>query len=837
MIEARLSNYKSEELQKKIQAAESMEADFMFGLTEAQVESRKKDGLVNKTKKKVTKSYWRIICDNVFTFFNIVFFVIAALMIVAGLPITQFFFLAPLGLNIAIGVIADIRVRLLVDRLKVVNGEKATVMRDGKEQEINVDEIVLSDILVIKSGDQIPCDGIVLSGFFDADESLLTGESEAVGKKEGSNVLSGSFCKSGKGYVRVTKIGLANYAETLQRQAKQFNRPKSEIKRTSLAIFWTTGIVAIVMGIAMTATELFQEGWFESLETYGDFIKSLSGSLVAMIPAGLYVLTSATLAIGVYNLYRRRMNVQELYCIEMLARVDVVCFDKTGTLTDGRLAVREVFQYSDVSATAINEALKSIVVSTGDDNATAEAIGRYAEDVEPLNVSKSIPFDSARKFSAATVDGGGTYIMGALEFIDGKIPDIALKDANRLMKSGYRVIGLFHSPKEIVNGEIPSKASLLSVISLTDNIKDDARANIEWFQSSGVEVKIVSGDNPITVSQIANACGVENATRFISMDKVDDEDIPAIIDEYAVFGRVSPEQKALIIEALQKQGHKVAMTGDGVNDIIALKKADCSIAMASGSSAARNAAHIVSLDNDFSKLPDVVREGRRVINNIQRTASLFLAKTTFAILMSLAFLVADWAIGANYPFSTSNMTLWEIFTIGIAGFLLALQPSNERLKGTVLGNILSKAIPAGLTEVLAVALVYAISAIYPGVYETENLVVTMAVLSFTLISIFTLFRTCLPFDRYRTFVFVLMVAGLLVAVLVDRFLVYPNGSGLFGLDFGAIAGNPYGSMVLLMVAVNIAICLLFYLGVVVLTDRLIVKKAAEKKGTPNDEIA
>ena len=813
------------ELNKRIANARPIEADFMYGLSDEEVAERKKDGLGNKVKKQVTKSYWRILADNFLTFFNIVFFVIAALMIIGRLPITSFFFLGPLCLNIAIGLLADIRVRLLTDRLRVVTGERATAMRNGKEISLPLGELVLSDIVVIKAGDQIPCDSLIVSGDLEVDESLLTGESDTVKKKEGDRILSGSFAKAGKCYARIEKVGSANYAESLQKEAKRWTRPKSEIKRTCLAIFWTTGITAIVMGLAMFATELIQNGWFESLEEYGDFIKSLSGSLVAMIPAGLYVLTSATLAIGVYNLYKKRMNVQELYCIEMLARVDTVCFDKTGTLTDGKLQVGEVFQYDETSLGEIKGILASLEEATGDSNATSEALLRFSSGEETMPASLVVPFDSGRKYAAATFEGKGTYIIGASEFINGKMPDIAIKDATRLMKSGYRIIGLFHSKDPIKDGKIPSKSSLICQISLIDHIKEDAKSNIEWFQSSGVQVKIISGDNPLTVSEIARRCGVAGADRFISMENVKDEDIQKAVAEYSVFGRVRPEQKAKIVEAIQNEGHKVAMTGDGVNDILALKKADCSIAMASGSSAARNVAHMVSLDNDFSKLPAVVKEGRRVINNIQRTASLFLSKTTFAIVLSLVFLITDWAVGYDYPLSTNNMTMWEFFTIGLAGFFLALQPSNERLEGKVMFNILSKALPAGLCEALSVGLCYLLAAFYPALWSGDGqLIITMATISFTLISLFAFFRVCFPFDKYRSWVFLLVLAGLVLTFVVDRYALYPNGYEAFGLNFGLLTGGEHGNYTILMITGILVVCLVIYYASVRLINRLGKKK-------------
>jgi cation-transporting ATPase E len=762
-----MTGKRREEFIKEVAAAEPLEADFMVGLTSEQVAARKKEGFGNKVQKKVTKTYGEILVDNLFSFFNLVFFAIAIFMIVAKLEIRYYFFLLPIGCNIVIGLYSDIRARRLVDKLRVVTDPRVRAMREGKLVNLPVDEVVLSDIVVLEAGDQICVDGLLVHGEISTDESLVTGESIVVSKTIGSQVLSGSYVKYGKAYVRVNRVGIANYAEGLQDAAKRFKRPKSELKLSFLRIFWTTGSLAIAIGIAEIVTWLLNHPAVMPLTYVGfqRFAQGLSGSLVAMIPAGLYLLTSLTLAIGLINLAQKHMNVQDLYSIEMLARVDTVCFDKTGTLTDGKLAVKDFYNYSAFTDAELKARILGIIKSTGDNNGTARSLKESFSE-EPLNASLSIPFDSARKYSAASFPNAGTFILGAPDYVHGSMSDIARDRIAHLAGRGYRVLGLFYSQKSIEKGHIPSKSELVAILSLSDHIKPDAKDNIEWFKKNGVAVKIISGDNPMTVSEIANEVGVEGAANFLSMENVKDEEIPSLVNQYTVFGRVSPEQKAKIIEALQNEGRKVAMTGDGVNDIIALKTADCSIAMASGSSAARNVANIVSVDNDFSKLPAVVGEGRRVINNLQRTAALFLAKTIFAIVLSFFFLVSSWFHGQSYPFFTNNMYVWEIVTIGGGGFFLALQPTNDRLKGHFLTNVLSRAIPAGIADIFAVSIIFAISLINRSFmsYETAKY---LSVIVFSLMSYLVLFRISLPRDLYRSAVF-----GGLLAI----------GAGFFGLD-------------------------------------------------------
>lgn len=786
------------------------------GLAEEQVKERRSEGLSNKTPKKVTKSYFRIITDNLLSFFNLVLFGIAILMLAAGVYSVKYYgFLVILLANIAIGIITDIRARRLVDKLRLITDPKVKVVRDGSLIEISTDELVFEDVMLLTSGEQICADAIVINGSMNADESLITGESVAVKKGIGSQIYSGSYVKSGQVYAVVNRVGRANYAEDIQSKAKEFSRPKSELKHSCLEIFRVTGVLSIALGLAMVITYVIQRFAIGSpdVPSFYDFAISLGGSMVAMIPSGLYLLVSLALATGVLNLGKKHMNVQELYCIEMLARVDVICFDKTGTLTDGTIQVTEMKNYSSFKDMELEHALASLVSATKDDNGTAKAIkNAYGEG--NLECLTFIPFDSEYKFSAATFKEYGTFVFGAPGFVDALSSKQGDEDLLEASKKGFRVVALYHNDLPIENGKIPCKNQLVALILFADHIKNDAKENIKWFRTNGVDIKVISGDNPVSVSQIAREVGVPEADKYVLMSEVKDEDIPELVKHYNVFGRVKPEQKALIVEALQKEGHKVAMTGDGVNDIIALKKADCSIAMASGASAARNVAHLISMDNDFSKLPDVVAEGRRVINNLQRSSSLFLGKTTFAVVLSFVFLIITWCGLPGYPYSTTNLFVWELCSIGGAGLLLSLQPSRERLSGSFMKNVLSTAIPSGIAEILCVCAFFVTYAIAPN-FMSYQAAITCSTISFTLISYLVLWRICTPFDRYRLFVFVfLLVSGascfLLDALLPCKIVDGVEKSFYLDLDYSLLTTKTILFMVCQFVVIGVIYFLMDY---------------------------
>ena len=779
-----------------IENAEVLDVRAEIGLTDEQLAIRTEEKLFNKTPKRVTKSYLKIFLDNVLNFFNVLLFSIAIIMLIAGIGyvkdgqygivwehLPSFFFLVILISNICIGLFQDIHARRLVDSLKVVSSLKARVLRNGEETEIESAKVVLSDIIILKTGDQIVADGVIVDGFVEVNESILTGESIDVKKDKNSEVFAGSYVTSGVAKMLVTKVGKAIYIEKLQEEAKTFKRPKSEIIKSLNYIFKIIGGIVISLGTLLVITFIIAfakngtQFWPLNAPTVQSAVLSMAGSLVSMLPTGMYLLTSTTLAVGVIRLAQKRMLVQELYSIEMLARVDTLCLDKTGTITDGTMNVKEVLPFGKNKKEDLEKILISIVKGTGDTNGTANAILKAYNDLEGLEVFKAFPFNSKKKLSAISVTNGLSYVLGAREFVsldDEKI----LKMCEEHEAKGERVL-VIASTKQPYEEDKKIKFSPLGVLILEDHIRDDAYENIEWFKNNGVDIKIISGDNALSVSKIAEKVGVRDADKYVSLEGMSLEEVAEIADKYTVFGRVSPNQKQVLIKALRDKDHTVAMTGDGVNDILALKTADCSIAMASGSAAARNVAHLVSLDSNFSNLPQVVAEGRRVINNLQRTCSLFLVKTIFAVVLTTIFLVISWCKGLPdtsqiYPFTTKNMFIWEFATIGISALLLSFQPNNERVSGGFAFNIFKKAVPSAISMIWIVIITFLIHWIFPN-YLSYDAAKAIAVITYSLFSYAILFNVCWKFDVYRIVMFVGMVIFGIVAFVLD--VIMPSTSG------------------------------------------------------------
>lgn len=743
-----------------------IECDLSIGLTSNQVETRKKSGLTNKIQKHVTKSTWKIIRDNVFNFFNIFLFIIAAAMIVAKLPPTYFGFLVVVIANITIGIIQDIRARRLVKKLRIVSYPYVNVLRDKNASRILSNELVLSDIVLLKAGDQILVDSTIMEGSIEVNESMLTGESINIQKNVGDVIYSGSFVVSGTGKARVDKLGKENYAEQLQIKAKKSKKRASEILDAFQKIFKILSIV--VSSIALTLVIVYiVKGQLSSYEDYQNSMKYISGALVTMLPTGMFLLTSATLAVGVIQLAKKRMLVQELYSIEMLARVDILCFDKTGTLTDGALVLNSIVPQNNFDKHEIEKILHTLVTSTNDTNSTANALLDAYKATPILHYHSFVPFNSERKYSAVMLEDGRSFVLGAREFVPHK--DKHIDEVCEAYESqGLRVLILGLSKKVINPKEKLPHLEICSIVVLEDHIRDDAKKNILWFKENGVEIKIISGDNPVSVSVIAKNVGIENADKFISLEGKSIAEVEQLANEYTIFGRVSPEQKEALVRALQSKGHKVGMTGDGVNDILALKAADCSIAMASGSEAAQHVAHLVTMDSNFSSLPNVVGQGRRVINNLQRTCSLFLVKTLFAIILSLFFTFTLAFANQGYPFKTSHMYVWEFCTIGLASLFLSFQPNEEKLsKSNFLNNIITRTIPAGILQSIICIVFFSLA--IGGVISIDTATV-VSVLTFSVTSLVVLVRICMPFDIYR--VMVVIVFGLisLAMFLADAFI-------------------------------------------------------------------
>lgn len=797
--------------------AEHYDLDIEFGLSSAQVRERVKNKLTNKTKKYVSKSYFRIIYENLINFFNLLLIAISVAMVIARLEIGKFVFLGILILNIAIGLYQDFRARKLIDKLKVISSINVNVLRDGTFQYVKSPNVVLSDIIEIKQGSQLVCDGTIVDGFVELNESLLTGESANISKKTGDNVYSGSFVTSGRALYRVDHIGKDNYSEKLMNNAKKFKRVKSEILSSIKAIFKIIIVFVIILGAAQIAIHWNDLQDINS-QGFSDAVASISGSLVAMIPIGMYLLTSVTLAVGVIRLANKKMLTQDMYCIETLARVDTLCLDKTGTLTDGNLSVHKVVSTSEISERDLAKIAVTLVDATRDDNSTATAIRNEFHTLNKFDSYFAVPFNSQRKYSAVMLEDGRSIVMGAREFIPhtNKEVDPLCREYEKL---GMRVLVLAQYNHVISIDEKLGPSSILGFIVLQDHIRDDAPENIKWFKENGVNMRIITGDNPESAAEIARRAGIEGADKYISLEGMSLEEVRHIAREYTIFGRVSPEQKAQIIEALKDDGHTVAMTGDGVNDILALRVADCSIAMASGSDAAKNVSHLVSLDSNFSSLPDVVKEGRRVINNLQRSVAVFLIKTVFAMLVTALFLLKAFKIADVYPFETNNMYIWEILSIGIGSLFLSLQPNEEKIKSKFLMNIGFRVLPAAIIQTLFVVFFF--------LYEKDVEVATsLSVLSFSIFSFVILIRICLPFDIYRFFLVVGLVFISSIVMVADYFANSAHFN--LGINYSVLLNKEHALTLIVVMIVSLILYIALSYGVHVLHN-YIDKKMEEKK--------
>lgn len=728
------------------------------GLTNEQVAERIEHKLVNVVNNKNTKTYKSIIFGNIFTFFNLLCFLAAGSLIAVG-AWTDCFFLIIVLANTLIGIIQEIKAKKTVEKISLVSSPMALVVRDKIENKIPVEEIVLDDIIVLQTGKQICADCIILEGSIEVNESLLTGESVAVKKNKGDTLYSGSFVVSGKCSARVDKVGSNTYTAKLAAQAKKYQKPKSELMGTLNTVIKIIGVVIIPLAVLM-----FLNNYDVLEKNLSPTVRQTAGSVIGMIPSGMFLLTSVALAVGVVKLIKKRTLVQDLYSIEMLARTDVLCLDKTGTITDGTMKVSNVVQIKPDLKYTMEQLIGSMLTALDDNNMTSRALIAhfgYSKELTPIT---TLPFSSSRKLSAVTFSTGETFVFGAPEYVlKGKNAQIDSLVKNYASK-GFRVLLFAECDGAIKDDKLPVKREAVALVVIEDHIRDDAPETIEWFKKNGVEVKIISGDNPVTVSEVSRRVGVENSDRYISLEGLSQQQVIDAADQYTVFGRVSPEQKCILVKALKAKGHKVAMTGDGVNDILALKEADCSVAMASGSEATRLVSNLVLLDSNFSSMPDVVAEGRRVINNIQKSSSLFLMKTIYTILLSIFFLIMK----APYPFSPKQVLLLELFVIGIPSFFLALQPNNDPIRGKFLTNLLSKSLPGSLILFISVIGCY----LFDLFLGTNGQYETMASLCVTFVGLLVLFRICKPFDVFRGIMFTAMLILCATILSVENFFTF-----------------------------------------------------------------
>ncbi len=724
-----------------------------LGLPLEVVEQRTLDELTNTTGGKKSKSIPRIIFSNVVTFFNILIFIIAGFLIAVG-AVTDLAFLIIVTINIVIGTVQEIRAKKMIDELSLMSSPYAKVKRGGEIKEIPTDEVVLDDLLLLEPGKQICADSILLEGQVEVNESLLTGEADAIVKKPGDVLLSGSFIVSGRCQARVDKVGKDNYIEHLSNQAKVYKKPKSDLLISLNRIIQIMSIPIILIGVA-----LFLIMYFRNSIDLTTSIRKTAGAMVGMIPSGLFLMSSIALFVGVIRLSQKKVLVQELYCIEMLARVDCICLDKTGTITDGTMVVKNVIDYNTIYGLATKNIISAILNALHDNNMTSQALEAKFGLGKRIKHTAAIPFSSQRKYQAVTFDKFGTFILGAPEFVLGADFKNFSRDVEKYAKLGYRVLCLAHREGIIHGGNLPEgPIQVASMILIEDNIRPDAIETIKYFKESGVDVRVISGDNPITVSKISQRAGIEEADKYISLDGMSDQDVVRAALEYRVFGRVSPSQKKLIIQTLKAAGKTVAMTGDGVNDILALREADCSIALASGSDAARNCSHLVLLDSNFGSMPSVVAEGRRVINNVTSVASLFLTKTIFSLFLAIQALSTG-----TYPISAIQLILIDTLAIGVPSLLLVNEPNNNPVVGRFLPNVIKKALPGALVILFISLIVFGLA----NQLNMDNLTLTtIIVIAATHTCLMVLYKACKPFNSLRKWLFVGCYAVFLFAITV-----------------------------------------------------------------------
>ena len=734
------------------------------GLTDEEVRQRVEEGLTNRADISTDKTTKEIVISNVFTYFNLIFLVITILLIMVG-SFRNLTFLPIIIGNTVIGIVQEIRAKKTLEKMSLLNAPHADVIRNGSVKQISTEELVKDDVILLTAGKQICADAVVISGNIQVNESLLTGEADEVEKTEGSTLMSGSFVVSGECYARLEKVGNESYISRLSLEAKSMGgKEQSEMIRSINLIVKWVGIVIIPIGLI-----LFWQSHFVNGESITKSVTSTVAAIIGMIPEGLYLLTTVALALSTMKLARKKVLLHDMKSIETLARVDVLCVDKTGTITEPDMKLKEIFlcknSGADGTQTALTlDELKSLILdyanASVDNNATMLALKAYAAEALTNNTSalhrtavSQQAFSSSLKYGSVTFSDG-TYLLGAPEFIMhedfARIEEEIIPYADK----GDRVLLFARYNGENVENGINGSVTPLGFVALANPIRANAVKTFEYFKSQGVAIKVISGDNPRTVSRIAIQAGIESAESFVDAATLDTEDkIADAVNKYTVFGRVTPKQKKQLVKALQAKGHTVAMTGDGVNDILAMKDADCSVAMASGSEAAAQAAQVVLLDSDFAHMPDVVYEGRRVVNNIQRSASLFLVKNIFSLLLSLFSVI----LMVTYPLEPAQVSLISMFTIGVPGFLLALEQNKDRIKGHFITNVMLKALPGGLTDVIAVGALVVCGEVF---CISDASIGTIATLVLSVVGFMILFKISEPLNGMKYAVIIGNIAGL-----------------------------------------------------------------------------
>ena len=796
----------------------------MTGLTNEQVQERIAEGKVNVNENPNTRTYKQIILENTLTFFNFLNITLLVLVLFVR-SYKNSMFMGIILINTVIGIIQEIRAKKTIDKLAILTESKTVVLREGKKWSISTEKLVLDDLIFLKTGDQVPADVKVLEGTVEVNESLLTGESDNLSKSQGDELFSGSFVTSGEACCQVIHVGKDNYASQITSEAKEFKRHNSELRNSLNAILKVISIIIVPLG-AM----LFYKQYMIVGDTLKDSVVNMVAAVLGMIPEGLVLLTSVALTLGSMVLATKKTLVQELYCIETLARVDTLCLDKTGTITEGTMKVEDVQLYDTAQTTVvqhtakfdpetgepvqnvsalkpevtvsaekengqIQETVNSETVSQEerqklqeidhimgnmmsvlhDQNATADALRKRFPSRNDLKLIHAIPFSSDRKYSGAVFEGSGTYLMGAAQFLFPEGNEELLEHCSSYAQEGYRILVLAHSEQETKGTERPTGLEPLGLFLITDVIREEAPDTLAFFDSQGVDLKVISGDDPVTVSAIAKKAGLKNANHYIDATTIKtSEEMQRAVAECSVFGRVTPQQKKQMVQALQSQKHTVAMTGDGVNDVLALKEADCSIAMAAGSDAAKNIANVVLLDSNFGAMPHIVNQGRRVVNNIRSAASMFLIKTIFSVLLSLITIF----FGDAYPFEPIQMSLISACAVGIPTFLLTQENNYNKIDHTFLRHVFMNAFPAAVT---ITGCVFTIMLVCQDVYHSNVMLNTACVLVTGWNYMSALRTVYSPLNTYRkVIIYGMQFAFFISAVVLQDLLT------LGSLEFGMI---------------------------------------------------
>ncbi|EMF0259449.1 cation-translocating P-type ATPase [Enterococcus hirae] len=729
--------------------------DYREGLTDEQVAERVHAQATNETIDPSFKTNKQIVLQNIFTYFNLIFIVLAVLLCLVS-SYKNLTFLPVILANTGIAIYQEIRSKKILDNLSVLNAAKVTVVRNGVANKIDMEELVLDDVILLETGQQIPADGYVLDGKLQVNEALLTGEADEIVKEVDDYLMSGSFVVSGKAYVRLDKVGYDSYISQLTAKAKKMGGGEQSEMIASLnkLIKWI-GIIIIPIGIT-----LFSQSYFFNGNTIKESVVAMEAALIGMIPEGLYLLTTIALAMSAARLAKQRVLLHDMKSIETLARVNVLCVDKTGTITENQMSVQKLViaknEQAEQQATRIQELISDYAKAMANDNATMQAIKTYFNkptDQEPLSI---LPFSSVQKFSSVTF-ADGVYVLGAPEMVLRERFETVKNEFSQYADQGYRVLVFGSYQGKLSEALLEAEVIPLAYLLIANPIRKEAPDTFAYFKEQGVAIKVISGDNPQTVSTVALQAGIANADQYIDVSQLAEEDYLSAVEKYTVFGRVKPEQKMQFVQLL-KQKNTVAMTGDGVNDILAMKEADCSIAMASGNEATIQAAQVALLDSDFSRMPEIVAEGRRVVNNIERSASLFLVKNIFSFLLSVFSVL----FALTYPLEPSQITLISLFTIGLPSFLLALEENKNRIEGKFIVNVLEKAIPGGLTDMTVVGTLV-VGGVILHLNKTD--VSTASTMLLTAVGFLVLYKICHPLNQFRGRIILFCAAGILFSVV------------------------------------------------------------------------